>query len=468
MMRDPRLAAAVLAGKATAASSRLLRRGGGTTLPGDVSRVLDPGVLGKLTRQLPLGSVMVTGTNGKTTVTGMIATALESSGRHVVSNASGANLIFGLTAAALADAGLDGRPRSEIGVWEVDELVLERAVAEVQPRLVVVTNFMRDQLDRSGELQTTASRVGRALRGLDRTARVVANVDDPHVWTQCESLPGVVAVGVESDEVVLPRLPHAADARACPHCEAALVFRRVVLSHCGTYHCPNGDFARPKPDLAITHLEAPSLDRLNLQLGDGLRLEVAVGGVYNAYNALLAAAALRILGLDDVGIHDGIASFRARFGRQEAIRLHDRELRFLLAKNPSGFDEVLRTADELGHCTAYLIALNDRIADGRDVSWIWDVDFERLATSPRRPQVVLTGRRAADLAVRLKYAGMPEERVVVEPDLRDALRRAAGTGDRSLPVAVLPTYTAMLELRAVAERAGAVEAFWADGTRRAS
>ncbi|MDQ6748033.1 MAG: Mur ligase family protein, partial [Candidatus Dormibacteraeota bacterium] len=289
---DARLAGAVLAGKLTAGSSRLLRRGGGTTLPGDVSRLVDPGVLTKLTRQLPGGSVMVTGTNGKTTITGMIVTALELSGRRVVSNASGANLIYGLTAAALADADAAGRPRAELGVWEVDELVLERAVREVQPRVVVVSNFMRDQLDRSGELQNTATRVGRGLRGLGPEAQIVANVDDPHVWTQCEGLSDVLGVGIESDQLVLPRLPHAADARACPHCGSALVFTRVVLSHCGAYSCPRGDFARPAPGVAVTGVEAAGLDHLSLELNDGLRLEVGGGGVYNAYNAVLAAAAL--------------------------------------------------------------------------------------------------------------------------------------------------------------------------------
>ena len=463
---DARLTGAVLAGKLTAGSSRLLRRGGGTTLPGDVSRLVDPAVLTKLSRKLEGGSVMVTGTNGKTTITGMIVTALEQAGRRVVSNASGANLIYGLTAAALADAGAAGSPRAEIGVWEVDELVLERAVAEVRPRVVVVSNFMRDQLDRSGELQNTANRVGRALRLLGPEARVVANVDDPHVWTQCEGLPGVLGVGIESDQLVLPGLPHAADARACPHCGSALDFTRVVLSHCGAYSCPRGDFSRPAPGLAVTAIEARALDHLRLELSDGPRLEVGVGGVYNAYNAVLAAAALRVLGLDDATIAAGIGAFRPRFGRQESIRLHDREFRFLLAKNPSGFDEVLRTADDLGGCATYLVALNDGVADGRDISWIWDVDFERLATSPHRPELVLSGRRAADLAVRVKYAGLPAERVVVEHDLERALARAADTGSRSLPVAVLPTYTAMLQLRAVAERAGAVEAYWADGSRR--
>jgi UDP-N-acetylmuramyl tripeptide synthase len=136
----------------------------------------------------------------------------------------------------------------------------------------------------------------------------------------------------------------------------------------------------------------------------------------------------------------------------------------LLAKNPSGFDEVLRTADDLGHAETYLVALNDGIADGRDVSWIWDVDFERLARSPHGPQVVVSGRRARDLAVRLKYAGVPATRVIVEPDAARALERVAALGDVAKPAIILPTYTAMLELRAVAERAGAVGAFWTVAT----
>jgi len=460
MSPDVRLGASIAAGKVTSATSRLLRRGGGTTLPGDVARYVDPGVLRKLTARLPGGSVLVTGTNGKTTTTGLIVTALQHAGRRVVTNASGANLIFGVTAAVVADTDARGKPCSDVGVFEIDELALPRAVEEVRPSLVVVTNFMRDQLDRSGELLTTARRVGEALRRLDPAARIVANVDDPHVWTQCEGLANVIGVGIDSDDLLLPGLPHAADARSCPRCDAPLVFQRVVLSHCGTYRCPRGDFGRPHPNVAATHIGASSLDRVSVELSSGLKVEAGVGGVYNVYNVVFAVAALQALGLNDEDIRGGIAAFRPRFGRQESIRLHDREFRFLLAKNPSGFDEVLRTADELGHCATYLVALNDGIADGRDVSWIWDVDFERLARSPRTPHIIVSGRRAADLAVRLKYAGVPTERVAVVDDVTAALSAAAAVGDRTLPVAVLPTYTAMLELRAVAERMGAVGAFW--------
>ncbi len=460
MTADLRLAAAVASGKAAAATSRLLRRGGGTTIPGDVALAVDSGVLRKIAPSLPGGTVLVTGTNGKTTTTGILVAALRASGERVLTNPSGANLVFGLVAATVADSDLRGRPRSQTAVFEVDELHLDRAVEETRPRLVVVLNLLRDQLDRSGELETTAGRIGDALRKLAPDARIVANVDDPLVAGQVRGLPGLVPIGVEATDFLLPGLPHAADARACPVCNAPLRFSRVVLAHCGTYSCTRCDFARPAPDYALARIEAPSIDTLHLTTADGAVLDAKVGGVYNAYNVLAAYAALRTLGIGADQAAHGIARFTARFGRQETLRLHGRTMRFLLAKNPAGFDEVLRTADELGDAHTYLVALNDRVADGRDVSWIWDVDFERLARTPRAPRVVAAGTRAHDLAVRLKYAGVPAERVRVEPDPERALRAAAEQAAQTEEIAVLPTYTAMLDLRAVAERAGAVAAFW--------
>jgi UDP-N-acetylmuramyl tripeptide synthase len=460
---DLRLTAAVASAKAAAATSRLLRRGGGTTIPGDVALAVDRGTLRKLAPKLRGGTVLVTGTNGKTTTTGILAGALEASGERVLTNRSGANLVYGLVAAAVADADLRGRPRSHAAVFEVDELHLDRAVEETRPRMVVVLNLLRDQLDRSGELETTAARIGDALRKLPDGARIVANVDDPLVAGQVRGLTGLVPIGVDATDFLLPGLPHAADARACPVCNAPLAFSRVVLAHCGTYSCTSCDFARPAPDYALTRIKAPSIDTLDLDTSDGAHLHAHVGGVYNAYNVFAAYAALRTLGVDQQQAARGIEQFQPRFGRQETLRLHGRTMRLLLAKNPAGFDEVLRTADELGHATTYLIAINDRVADGRDVSWLWDVDFERLARTQSTPRIVAAGTRAHDLAVRLKYAGVPGERIHVETDPQRALQHAADTATAIEEVAVLATYTAMLDLRAVAERAGAVAAFWQDG-----
>ncbi len=460
MRPDPRLGAAVLAGKLAATASRGLGRGGGTTIPGDVALAIDPEVLAKLGATLPRGSVLVTGTNGKTTTTGLIAAVLEAAGERVLTNASGANLVFGLVAAAVAQARPLGGARTDRAVFEVDELSLERAVIELRPRLVVVLNLLRDQLDRSGELATTARRIGEGLRRLPPGAQIVANADDPLVVAQCEGLPGVVYIGIDADDQLLDGIPHAADARTCPRCDAPLHFDRVVLAHCGSYRCTRCDFARPRPAVAVRRIAATGLDGQRLELDDGTELFAAVGGVYNAYNLVAAHAAAVSLGVSPATVAAAVAGFRPRFGRMERLQLHGRELRILLAKNPAGLDVVLRTADELGHARTYLIAINDLVADGRDVSWLWDVDFERLARSPLRPHVIASGRRAHDLAVRLKYAGLPAEQVTVEPDPAAALRLLAGRAEPGEEVMVVPTYTAMLELRAVAQRAGAVGAFW--------
>ncbi len=276
MRPDARLGAAVLAGKLAATASRGLGRGGGTTVPGDVALAIDPGVLAKLGSTLPRGSVLVTGTNGKTTTTGLIAAVLGATGERVLTNASGANLVFGLVAAAVAQARPMGGARADRAVFEVDELSLERAVVELRPRLVVVLNLLRDQLDRSGELQTTARRIGDGLRRLPEGARIVANADDPLVVGPCEGLPGVVYVGIDADDQVLDAVPHAADARSCPHCGAALAFDRVVLAHCGSYRCTACDFARPRPALTVRRITATSLDSQRLELCDGTVLSAAV------------------------------------------------------------------------------------------------------------------------------------------------------------------------------------------------
>ena len=458
---DARLGAALAGARAAGSASRLLRRGGGTTLPGDVALAIDPRALAKLGRRLEQGAVCVTGTNGKTTTTAMIATGLRATGRRVLSNFSGANLVTGITAAAAADVDLGGRNGSELAIFEVDELSLPRVAAALRPRAVVVLSLLRDQLDRVGELETSAARIGDALAGLPAGSTVIYNADDPLVAFRCTGLTAAtIPFGIDATEHLLAGLPHTADARFCPRCGHRLHFARVVLGHCGDYACPQCGLARPRPAISATGVETRGLDQLDITLDSGARLSVGVGGMYNAYNAVAAAATLRLLGLDDQALARALAAFRPHFGRQESFTVHGRTMRMLLVKNPTGFDEVLRSADELAAARHYLIALNDGVADGRDISWIWDVDLERLARSPHRPRVVVAGRRAEDLAVRLKYAGVAADRVVIAADPATALRRLAEltpTGEEAL---VLPTYTAMLELRAVLEQERVVAPFW--------
>jgi UDP-N-acetylmuramyl tripeptide synthase len=457
----PRGLTALWAGKLTAMLSRGLGRGGGATLPGDVSRFIDPRILSKLATRLTDGSVVVTGTNGKTTTAALLRHILETDGRQVVANQTGANLIFGVTASLINGTSFGGALGARIGLFEIDEASLPLLVHEAAPGTIVVTNLFRDQLDRYGELETTAARIREALTvGMEGTTAVL-NADDPMVAALGDGLPRVLFAGLEDSRLLQPELRHGADARFCPRCGTAFTFEGVYFGHVGRYRCPRGDFRRPAPQVRATAVEFSGMDSMRLSLTDGgpsVDVSVPLAGLYNVYNVLLAVAAARSLGVSLQRAATALSSFSPAFGRMERVNVHGRRAVLLLAKNPTGFNEVLRTAIEFGGGKYFLLALNDRIADGQDVSWIWDVDFESL--NPAAERVVVTGDRALDLRLRLKYAQLPAERVEVVTDWAGALRRASELTPEAQTLFVLPTYTAMLELRSVLTRQGAVQPYW--------
>src|SRR6266446_3392069 len=448
-----RRTAAVWAGKATGALSRISRLGGGTTLPGDVARAIDPDVLRKLSRDLEQGAIVITGTNGKTTTARLISWLLEGAGQSVVSNRAGANLIYGATAAALQRAGANGRLRADWGVFEIDEASLERAVDEIQPRATVVLNLFRDQLDRYGELESIAKRIEKAVARLPGESQAVLNADDPRVadiGMQLDRKP--IWFGLDDTSIAARELPHAADARTCPRCGASLIFDAVYVGHDGVYRCPNHDFARPEPEITATDIK---FDSIALTV-EGTRIEMPLGGLYNAYNVLAAYAVARGVDLAPSYIAERLRTFKAAFGRQERIEFRGRHLILVLSKNPAGFNETVRTAVELAKGENFILGLNDRKADGTDVSWIWDVDFEML--KGRAKVVIPAGVRAHGRAVRLKYAGVGAEEPQTDPGKAlDRLIKSTNEGDTAY---LLCTYTAMLDLRAELVRRGWASPYW--------
>src|SRR5437899_2781201 len=258
-----RKTAAVVAGKATGALSRATGPGGGTTLPGDVARAIDPRILTRLTQDLTQGSIVITGTNGKTTTARLISWLLEGAGHRVVANRAGANLIYGVTAAALNRAGTDGKLKADWGVFEIDEASLPRAVDEIQPQATLVLNLFRDQLDRYGELESIARRIEGALSGVPESGHVLLNSDDPRVAEIGLGLPRQPTwFGLDDTSVAAKRLPHAADARTCPRCGASLIFEAVYVGHDGVYRCPNGHFDRPRPEIAATNIALGGFESL--------------------------------------------------------------------------------------------------------------------------------------------------------------------------------------------------------------
>ncbi len=454
--RSIRKTAAVLAGKATGALSRSSGRGGGTTLPGDVARAIDPHVLAKLAQDLTHGSIVITGTNGKTTTSRLVSWLLEGAGHRIVSNRAGANLIFGATAAALDRAGPDGRLRADWGVFEIDEASLPKAVDEIQPKATIVLNLFRDQLDRYGELESIAKKIESALDALPEGSRAILNADDPRVAEIGLGLPRTpLWYGLDDMGVAAHELPHAADARTCPKCGASLRFDAVYVGHDGVYACPNNDFARPAPELTATNIKLDGFEGFGADI-EGTRVNVPLGGLYNVYNVVAAFAAARAIGLEADYIADRLRNFNAAFGRQERVDFRGRHLVLVLSKNPAGFNETLRTAVDLARSEFFIIGLNDRKADGTDVSWIWDVDFEQLKGKAR--VVVPAGNRAHDLAVRLKYAGVKAEAPETDPGRAlDQMIMVTREGDT---VHLLCTYTAMLDLRAELVRRGWAKPYW--------
>ena len=460
-----RLVASVASAKATAFGIRRVGRGGGTSAPGLVAERVDPGMLSKLTSQLPLGSVVVAGTNGKTTTARMIADILGANQLRVVHNRSGSNLVRGVVSAFAAQATLTGAPGGDIGVIETDEAAFPEVVRLVRPRLILLNNLFRDQLDRYGELDSIARSWKATLRTLGEDTTIVYNADDPGLTAVTRGLAAkTIAMGLNERAHVLDVLPHAADAAVCSNCGHDLAYRALYVSHLGAWWCPGCGFERPELDVAGSEVELDGVESLSLTIdlgGESDRYTVGVPGLYNAYNTLAAVAVARSLNVPQAVVHTALAQFRSAFGRIERVDYRDRHLTLALVKNPVGFNEVLRmlTAGTGNLTVPTLIAINDLHADGRDVSWLWDVDFELLAqgTTP----LATTGLRGSDMANRLKYAGVAPERVTLLPaDLAAGLDAFVASVHEGGQAYILPTYTAMLAIRKTLADRGAVDSFW--------
>jgi UDP-N-acetylmuramyl tripeptide synthase len=455
--------AALLAGRAAGFASRALRRGGGTALPGLVAEALAPGLAAELASQLGGGSLVITGTNGKTTTARMVVGIASTAGLQPLPNRSGSNLMRGITTALMDESDAQGRLRDgprRLGVFEVDEATLPQAVEALRPRVLLFTNLFRDQLDRYGEVDSVAARWRRTLESSDPSMVVILNADDPSVAALADVAPGkVVCYGLDDPSAGLACAEHAADARWCPSCGSDYRYSVLFYGHVGHWFCPGCGRSRPVPQVratAVTSEGGRSAVAIETPVGR-LSLSLALSGLYNAYNAVAATAAGLALGVGLEAIGEGLSSATAAFGRQESFEVDGRRVLVLLGKNPAGLNQVLRTIAATDAEKHLLLFLNDDVADGRDVSWIWDADFELLAGQPGT--WVLSGTRAEDLALRLKYAGL-ETPAAVEPDIGAALARALRQTPPGGFLYVVPTYTAMLRVRELLARRGRRAHYW--------
>jgi UDP-N-acetylmuramyl tripeptide synthase len=485
-----RTTAAVAASKLASAATRVTRRGGGTALPGLVAERLDPQVVANLGRTLGRGRVVVTGTNGKTTTSRILAAAFDAADVPYIHNREGSNLMRGMASTLTTAAGVSGaihNARATAGLFETDEATMPAAVAALKPRVIVFTNLFRDQLDRYGEVDTVAGLWRAALQAAPRDCTLVLNADDPSVAEMAVGWSGPVHWFGLDDPTFATDARGAFDARWCS-CGGDYAYERRYFAHIGIWRCTNCDRARPPLDTSASSVTL-GLDSatMNIDQWQDAEFGTATGrerimpeqdsstlstslpvpgslsptsmpltGLYNVYNALAAIAACRAFGLPEEATRAGLAAVRPAFGRQEVVQFEGRRLRLFLAKNPAGANQVLLLLREIARERPPLklaLFLNDRFADGQDVSWIWDVDYELLRDSAGAWWA--GGDRAEDLAVRLKYAGWPRASIV-DHDASSILNAILGATVAGDDIFVIPTYTAMLDLREELARRGAV------------
>jgi UDP-N-acetylmuramyl tripeptide synthase len=448
--------------RATGSLSRRTGRGGGTTFPGRLLLRMAPDAISVMGSRLTQGSTIVSATNGKTTTAGMIASALHAAGRSPVHNRAGSNMDRGVATALLEQQG-------EEGLFEVDEAWLPQIARELDPKQIVLGNLFRDQLDRYGELEMLADEWAALVAERAGRTAFCLNADDPLVADlgrdeSLERRPGVTYFGIEDPSQALPELQHAHDAKHCRRCGHPYSYARAFVGHLGHYECPNCGADRPTPDMSAKAIELHGMDGSSFTVvtpAGEVRVELPLPGLYNVYNALAALAASLGLGLTMEDAVTGLEAVEAAFGRVETIDVAGTPVSILLIKNPAGANEVLRTlrleADASGAGGLDLwIALNDGIADGRDVSWIWDADFELLTGVARR--IVCAGTRAPEMALRLKYAGIDPSLIEVSERIGPSLDAAVEGAEGRL--FALPTYTALLELRTMLADRGLAEEYW--------
>jgi len=427
-----RLSVAVSVAKTVTFGVRSLRLGAASVLPGSIARRIEPKLLPLLSQQVKNGVILIAGTNGKTTTSLLLKDILERKGYRVAHNSTGANLENGLTTALMESSNLLGSLNVDYAILEVDENIVPKILAPIQPRIILCLNLFRDQLDRYGEVDSISKRWTKVISTLPKETVVIPNADDPTLSYLGQQLPQrVLFFGMSEPEKYLDKIQHAVDSIYCPNCGHALDYKGAYLSHLGDFSCPKCGFSKSKPQLESS--EYPQI----------------LIGLYNKYNTLAAVTAAKELGVDEDTIRDTISSFQAAFGRAEELEINGKRVVILLSKNPVGTNETIRVVTESTDTTTLLV-LNDRVQDGEDVSWIWDVDTEKLVE--RGGTLVVSGDRVYDLALRLRYSennANSNLNLIVEEDLHQAIATALEHTPANETLHILPTYTAMLDVREV-------------------
>lgn len=427
-----KLGLAVSIAKSVTFLVRSLRLGAASVLPGSIARRIEPRLLQLLSQQVKNGVILIAGTNGKTTTALLLCTILERTGYKIAHNSTGANLENGLATALIENTSLLGALNVDYAILEVDENIVPKVLKPLQPKIIICLNLFRDQLDRYGEVDIISKKWTQVISTLPEETVVIPNADDPTLSYLGQQLnQKVLFFGLNEPENYLESIPHAVDSIYCPRCGHSLDYQGVYLSHLGDFTCPSCGFSKSQPSLESSEWS-----------------QILVG-LYNKYNTLAAATAAKELGVEETKIRETINNFQAAFGRAEDLVIDGKKVRILLSKNPVGTNETIRVVTQSTDKTT-LMVLNDRTPDGTDVSWIWDVDTEKLVE--RGGTLIVSGDRVYDMALRLRYSEKSIDskiNLIVESDLKKAITIALEHTPKNETLHILPTYSAMLEVREV-------------------
>lgn len=441
--------------KSTYHALRLLRRGG-TSLPGKLALKIDPGFLSTLSRGVK--TIIITGTNGKTTSTHIVAQALENMGLDAFYNRSGANLIQGITTEFAIRSSITGKPECKLAVIECDEGALRRVCEQVDPAVLAVTNVFRDQLDRYGEVTHTLENI---MAGVSNSpnATLCLNADDSMVASIAKKVDNkVVFYGVDC-EIYPKRVQDISDATHCIMCGAPYDYSYVTFAHLGGFKCPECGYERPEPDVAVTAILERSMDSCILQIdveGETSVVPVDVPAGYDIYNCACVIAGLLAFGFTKEQAFEALGRFKHGFGRSEVLDVNGNKVRIMLMKNPAGCNQIINLLlNEPDQDMGIVCILNDQDCDGTDVSWIYDAAWEDVCED--KAQAICSGSRAEDMALRLKYAGMPQEGIRIIHDMGELIDELGRSGHDTTVVA---NYSAMLEFRAKAQSMLGLSGFW--------
>ena len=456
-MKKIRMFLAILLCKLLRAVSRLLHRGG-TAMPGRYAMKLYPELLTELSKDVTC--IAVTGTNGKTTTARMVEEILNDAGMDCFSNRSGANLIDGITTEYVMNCTLSGKMKKHYSVIECDEAAAKKVFPRLKPAAVIVTNLFRDQLDRYGTVKNTLGFIKEGLAGTPGTVMCL-NADDPVTSCLGTLLNNKAIYYGMTPAAVFTAAPSPSDETKCPVCENELLYSGGIYSQLGYFSCNYCGHRRHEPDFAVISIDAENEDSSEVTFsvsGREEKLLINQPAVYNIYNAAGACAAATVLGVESDVIKKALASFSCGFGRMENFELGKAGAKMMLAKNPVGCGQVIEFMEKKPGPMSVVICLNDRVGDGRDISWIDETDFERLAGyQDKISRVYVSGGRAADMADRLIRAGIEQEKLLVEKNYDTLVDLLAAEENM---IYMMPNYTSMIELRgAIVKKIGGAD-FW--------